>query len=307
MHLVTGVIIFIECLFLFNQLLHYLRWPQDRSRFWYLILLALLIFYNVTGGFFPDPEISWIPVIAQNVIAYGGGFLMGSYFPLFFYKGFGLQGLRRHALVYVPLFLLLPYVAAFFVLYPFSKDLDLAVYWGMPVPFVYSVVVLLVILNAIREVFTRQELSGVKVSKTEAWLLYAAVVPWALMSVFAMLKVTQWVEVLVTNLGFLVTTVVFIMRSVKREKLEKLQLEELKNTRVPSEAVFEANLLRFEFSAREIEVVRLARLGLTKEQIGEKLFIAPATVSSHMQKVYWKAGVNSRLELMRKLEIEELD
>jgi DNA-binding CsgD family transcriptional regulator len=47
----------------------------------------------------------------------------------------------------------------------------------------------------------------------------------------------------------------------------------------------------------ELEVVRHAAAGLTNPEIGEKLFIARATVKAHLAHVYAKLGVTNRTEL----------
>lgn len=52
----------------------------------------------------------------------------------------------------------------------------------------------------------------------------------------------------------------------------------------------------------EIEIIRLLRLGSSKQEISEKLFIAITTVSRHVKNIHYKAEVNSRIELVRKLE-----
>ncbi len=304
MHVLTFIVICLETgMILFYQLPHYLSRTEDVSRLWYLILLVILIFYNVTGGLLPDPSYS-IPVILQNIIAYGSGFLMAAYFPFFFYKGLGLERLRKHALVYAPLCILLPYLVFFCLIYSLNGDLEFARTYGMVIPFIYSVVVSCAILNAIRLRFAEEEAEGLTVTKTEAVMLYCAVSPWVLMTVFSFFQATQWLEVLMTNLGFLLVTVVFMSNSVKHDKQDFERLKKL-DRRAPNEEVFEKNIASGGFSAREIEVVRLLRQGYTKEEIGELLFIEKSTVSRHTQNIYYKAGVNNRLELMRKLEMEE--
>ncbi|PWG80813.1 helix-turn-helix transcriptional regulator [Pararcticibacter amylolyticus] len=302
MHGVTLVIVVIECCFLFYQVTHYLAWPDDKSRFWYLVLLALLIFYNVTGGFFPDPNIRWLPVMTQNIIAYGGGFLMASYFPFFFFKGFGVSSLRWHALVGVPLFLLLPYVTAFLVVYPLTADLEKAITWGMPVPFLYSIVLIWVILVAVRRMFDEEKQDGQYNTKLEMMLVYCSVAPWVLMSVFSWLHVTQWVEVLVTNLGFLFTTFIFISRSIRAERLDKERLLELQN-KVPFSQAFERNILLYRFTERELEVVRLIRQGYSRAEIADMLCISIGTLGKHIQFIHEKAEVSTRQQLMAKLEM----
>jgi predicted ATPase/DNA-binding CsgD family transcriptional regulator len=47
----------------------------------------------------------------------------------------------------------------------------------------------------------------------------------------------------------------------------------------------------------EVEVVRQAAAGLTNPQIAERLFIAPATVKTHLSHVYAKLGVRNRSQL----------
>lgn len=46
---------------------------------------------------------------------------------------------------------------------------------------------------------------------------------------------------------------------------------------------------------REIEVLRLLATGLTNAQIASKLIISLSTVNSHVDSIYTKLGVNSRV------------
>ena len=80
MLLITLIFAVLEIVMFFYQFIYYLSRPQEKQRLYYLILLFLLIVYNITGGLFPDPNISF-SIVAQNSIAYGSGFLMASYFP----------------------------------------------------------------------------------------------------------------------------------------------------------------------------------------------------------------------------------
>jgi len=56
-----------------------------------------------------------------------------------------------------------------------------------------------------------------------------------------------------------------------------------------------------ELSNREMEVARLVAEGLTNIEIAEVLFISPRTVSTHLEKVYRKLGINSRASLVKYL------
>ena len=74
-----------------------------------------------------------------------------------------------------------------------------------------------------------------------------------------------------------------------------LSKEELPESRSPSTTpLYPAGL-----SAREAEVLRLVARGLTNAQVAEELFISPRTVDRHLNSVYRKAGVSSRVAAAR--------
>jgi DNA-binding NarL/FixJ family response regulator len=48
-------------------------------------------------------------------------------------------------------------------------------------------------------------------------------------------------------------------------------------------------------SDRELEVLRLAARGLSNKQMAEALFVSPKTVGHHVQHIYDKIGVSTRV------------
>lgn len=302
MYVLTFVICLLEFGMCCYQLVYFLSRPEDKRRLWYLILLVLLIVYNVTGGLFPDPRYG-LSLVWQNVIAYGCGFLMAAYFPFYFYKAFNLKRLRFHAYCGVVLFLLVPYAVFFLVVYPVSGNLELATSYGMIVPGLYSIVILYAVLQAIRFRIKERSVSPYPYSKTEMFWVYAAVSPWAGMAVFSYFQVGQRVEVLVTNLGFLVITVLFIAKIVKWERIRDEQLE-AKYTVGSGASVFECNCVFYGLTKREVEITLLISQGKQYKYIADDLFISLDTVKSHVKNIFKKVEVNDKTELVYRLNQE---
>ncbi len=56
----------------------------------------------------------------------------------------------------------------------------------------------------------------------------------------------------------------------------------------------------FKISEREKEVIRLLQEGCSNKEIGEKLFISPATVRNHLHNLFEKTGAKNRVDLLRR-------
>ncbi|MFH9354549.1 AAA family ATPase [Kitasatospora sp. NPDC017646] len=57
-----------------------------------------------------------------------------------------------------------------------------------------------------------------------------------------------------------------------------------------------------ELSPQQQQIVRLAARGLTNREIGERLFLSPRTVSSHLYRVFPKLGITARSQIRDVLE-----
>ena len=294
--IVTFIFIVLEfCMFIF-QIFYYLFRPQDSRRLWYLLLLFLFQFYNITGGLFPDPKID-IPIPTQEMIAYGSGFLMASFFPFYFYKAFDLKSLRWHALFGVPLFLMLPYLIFFVIIYTVNGKLNVDIRYGMIVPFIYAIILLWVMFRAIRR---KYEAERDKNQYVEEIAMYCAVSPWAALAFFGLVEASQLIEVLCTNTGIIIISILFIWKSIKIARWEYEQLQEIGTYGFQLEA-FEHNCRSYRLTNREIQIVLLIRQGLTYKEISNKLFISGKTVDNHMQHVYEKTEVSNKIALIHKL------
>jgi DNA-binding CsgD family transcriptional regulator len=60
---------------------------------------------------------------------------------------------------------------------------------------------------------------------------------------------------------------------------------------------------RDQLTAQETQVARLARDGHSSREVGAQLFISPRTVQYHLQHVFTKIGISSRVQLERALPL----
>ncbi|GGI23323.1 response regulator transcription factor [Pedobacter mendelii] len=297
MLVITFVFAVLEVVMFFYQFIYYLSRPQDKQRLYYLVLLLLLIIYNTIGGLFPDPQIN-IPIVVQNILAYGSGFIMASYFPYYFYKGFDLVRLRFHALYGVLLFLILPFLIFFVVVYSFNENLDLAIKYGIIIPFFYS----LILLGAItRAIWLKYQHNKSRTNYMEVIAVYLAVIPWVSMTVIAYFNLGQFIEVIFTNGGFLVITIIFISTSIKLARKDYEELQQLKMVGMHPSPYLEENCISYGLTQREIQIVQLIRKGWKNKAIAESLHISEGTVKKHVENLFHKTGATGRVELIHKL------
>lgn len=294
MHIVTFIFVSLEMIMFLFQLVFYLIRPEEQSRLWYLILLTLLQIYNIASGLLPDKSIS-IPIHIQNIIAYGSGFCMASFFPFYFYKAFNLEKLKFHATYGVILFLILPYIFFFVISYSINKDLIWARKYGLIIPFFYSLTLIWAITKIILPKYKENRNSP---NIPEVIGVYLAVVPWTSLPVVAYFDAAQPIEASLTNGGFLVITVLYITQTIRTYRSE---YRELKNHNITKSQRIEEAANYFKLTKREKEIVQLITEGKKFSEIAKSLFISERTVSTHADNIYKKVGVSNKLELLRKI------
>ncbi|OJW80283.1 MAG: hypothetical protein BGO69_05475 [Bacteroidetes bacterium 46-16] len=237
LHVITFLIIVLELVFFIYQSIHYLSRRSDKNRLYYLILLYLLIQYNLISGLLPDKKIP-INIEVQNVIAFAVAFIMGMYFPYYFYKVYGLAKLKFYAYGGSLLFLLVPFFICFLVPYYLTDNLELSRRLAVTIPFLYALSFLYSLTKAIR---ARNRESDDPEFRKEIFGVYLAVTFFIMLPIIAFFEVqlntllrpvlhfhngSQVVEAITTNSGMLVMTVLFIRRSVRQSILEYNKLQE---------------------------------------------------------------------------------
>lgn len=318
MHVITFLFICIETVILFYLVIYQFARPDDKSTKLNIALILLLILYNVTGGFLPDPNLPG-SFFVQESIAYGTGFITPCYFPYYVHKSFALEKMKFHAYRGVVFFLVLPYIV-FVTLFAASGNLDTAKNL-LIIPVIYALWVIFTLISSVKVKY--QNDFSIRGAKEEVAVLFLSLTPWVGLPIIDYFNLGQAVEATTTNTGFLLLLALQLKQHIVRlreehERLitseeqllkwnEQLQEEVRKRTqeleRISREERLTQNCKLYSLTTREIEIVILVYKGYSHKQIAEMLFIAERTVAKHVQNIFEKAQVSNRLELSRKLDM----
>lgn len=297
MHPVTLAAIVIELIMLGAQGAYYLARSHDKTRLWYIGLLLLMLLLNTINGLLPNPTYA-IPIYLQHITVTGIGFGVASYYPLYFYKAFGLRKLRFHAVYGVPMFLISPYFLFFVVGYSVHGDINFARLYGFLVSGLYSFILLITIGRAIHFAYRKKDCSTDRY--VEKFSAYIAMLPWSFMPMIVYYQFGQLSETLFANLGFMAVSTLLLYRNIRLDRAEQKQLENFRQLIMDIDTI-KLNCEKNMLSPREIEIAILLCHRLRRRDIADKLFISDRTVDKHTERIFLKMGVTSREELLEKL------
>lgn len=113
------------------------------------------------------------------------------------------------------------------------------------------------------------------------------------------------------NSSDLITKIDSVLNNIRKQKMMLLKslvdgAEALQQVPVEGnnhKTGFINNCDLYNLTSREADIVKLLAKGYTHKAIGDSLHISGHTVSKHVQNIFEKVGVNNRLELLNKLEV----
>jgi len=308
--LIILLIIIIEIAISLNQWTTYLSRPNEKTRLYHLILLVLLILYNIAEGFFPDHRISFIPEVMQNFLGYGFGYVFAAYCPYYFYKTMEIPALRFHGR-FGFLFVLIPLLFFYWVLYPINRDISFTRKYVYLIPAAYA---LTLFGTAIRSIIKEYKINRDRSLAYERSLIFLAVFPVSVTPIFGgWLGMEKWIITTVFNVGFLIVNFIFMRQLVRKSKLELDMLTELSDrikiynseASTNEKLVLEYNCKKYNLSKREVEVLTLIINGYEYKRVATELFISERTVEKHVQNMFNKVGVTNKTKLIKQLSSPE--
>src|SRR5690606_7490633 len=104
-----------------------------------------------------------------------------------------------------------------------------------------------------------------------------------------------------TNGGFIIITVLFFRNMIEESRRDYLALVELKRRARPEPEILLENCRTYMLTPRECEITLLVCEGEKYKDIAEMLFLSERTVTKHVQNIFRKTEVTSKIELLNKL------
>jgi DNA-binding CsgD family transcriptional regulator len=302
MPLVIFFIITIEITILLTQIIQYLSRTSEKSRLYHIYLIVLLVLYNIFEGFFPDDRVLWIPDKLQDFLGYGFGYVFATYCPIYFYKAMELDTLKSHGR-FGYLFVMIPTVLFYGVLYPVQGDLSFTRKYVYIVPAVYAIALFYKTIVNINKDYQKTLNRNLKI---ERLCYFFAVFPVSITPIFgAWLGFPKWLITTLFNVGFLIVNWILMRRLILKSRSEHNKLVELtyqsQNSKLTSKELFHQNCRLYHLTDREIQIVELLVNGYKYKEVAIELFISERTVAKHVQHLYSKTGAKSKLDLVKVL------
>ncbi|CAN5502190.1 response regulator [soil metagenome] len=94
-----------------------------------------------------------------------------------------------------------------------------------------------------------------------------------------------------------------LLRAIKESRNNGLVISPIVARQMVHHVFFgNEKMIPLNFTTKEREIINHAKLGMSYKQMAGKLNVTPFTINHHLKKIYKKAGVNSRSQLMAQLQ-----
>jgi len=228
MHINTFVILVIQFLILFAQLLFFLSRPKDNSRIRFLILTFTYILYNFFSGIFPDNNFT-LNILYQNIIAYLVGIIVSVYFIYYIYKEFNIHPFKQFSVKVLIWVLTISFVSFFVIPFYFTEDLSFSRRLFIITPLFVSFAFLYQVGKNLFGVYqnSSSENSDNRYIKTRILAGYLGLFSLTLMPVIVAIGDYQSIEQPIVNFGFIIMAVTYLVDLVYKSRIESKLLLEL--------------------------------------------------------------------------------
>ncbi len=297
---IAFILTLVEIGVLFFQIINYLSRQHDQSIFRFLVLIVCFIFYNLSAGLFPDPDLQ-LNLIIQTSISVGSGIILAIYFYYYLVKEFNIKQDRIFNLNTLAASL----ISTFFIFFILGSFIINDVLLAYQIYIVFPIAIS--IYFCIRTVrFLYQKSQALDKEKSHQKLMvtagYIGAIFMATMPVTVLFENHQEISSILVNMSFFLLCYAYIKRHIYQSKLEYEMITNIKQEVVSKES--KQNDFPHYLTPKELEISYLILLNLKYAEIADVLYITEKTVSKHASNIFKKAQCKNKIEYIEQFSKE---
>lgn len=303
-HLILWSILVIEIVFLLFQLFYVIGRPSDKSRYWFPLLIACMLYNTVACLFLPDANLS-VSMYTQHAIVYFGKLLISFIFPFFIYKTMRIQKLRFYAYWGAPLFLCMSFIISHLFPCYLIGTIDLNEQFLQLIPYIYALSFMYILSYGMYHSY--KELRK-RFSNGMLAIIYVSITIFTMLLIGEYIHPNQAIGTAYLHSGFLVFATVAVGKNIRNYKKEYKEYIHFFQTAPISvvENIPESNqaataVAAYSLTKREKEIAGYLADNHTYKEIADILFISEKTVAKHISNMYAKTDVSQKAGLLKKL------
>lgn len=292
MVLLTLIALTVQLMTLFIHFGVIITKPYHRPNWRFLLLIALFIIYNICSGLFPDVNISWMSVFTQNILAFGSGIALASYYFFFLVKEIEITQRKFFNVKFLVTSLILAFLLLYIITYLLYGDFQISKSLFIIPPVIVALyfgfntvmgIRLLSSNDSVRNSYRNLNLAG------KLGIVFMASMP-----VVAAVGDYQVINNGLVNVSFLLITVAFYILIFLQAKNKK----DMNYKYMRKDIVL--GITEFGLTPRELEIAGFILKGESYKDLADKMNIARKTISKHASNIFKKTECCNREEFIRK-------
>ena len=300
MKLFTFILIVIEGVILYSQLMFYIQKPSDKSRLRFVGLTLMFVIYNLISGFLPDENFG-INLFLQNVVSIGIGIALAIYYYAYLVKELNMIQDKYFSVKNLIIGLVGTFVLGFGLSYLTTNDLNKSRQYYIFLPIIIAVYFCIKTI-----LFLFKKSTQYSTNKTPFKYMitsgYVGIVFMATMPIVVAFGDYQIVNNGLVNVSFFLSYIAFFKYMMFHSKIESEMLIVM-NKKSEKDKLKLGNCENFNsycLSKRQIEIAYLMLENFTYAEIGKELFISTNTASKHGSDILKKTNMTSKSQFIAK-------
>ncbi|MFT6324360.1 MAG: DNA-binding CsgD family transcriptional regulator [Halieaceae bacterium] len=263
----------------------------------FLILGALFILYNFTGGLLPINNFPG-PFILQYIITYGVAIAMCVYVVRYLYNEYDISVLKfRLTVSNIAYYVIGCFLLLFLVPFYFTDSIDMGrIYFSLPV----SAICLYICWAFFMKISNPSNPNTFILRRNRLSLISITCI--AVLPILTVIGDYQWLTFTVINISFFAITAMEVDRYLYLLEHKSKLVEVLEFYKDNKEQFLKPKFFNKGLTRREIEIAMSVLSDRSYKEIGDDLFIAESTVSKHASNIFKKMNVSNRTEFLKRFK-----